>query len=124
MQNDETVAITSPNYTNYYGKFEDKLWKIVAPDDYRIRLYFTDFNTEESYDFVVIYDETSRARFSGNSLPLNVTSASRYMWIWFTSDRSNQFRGFRAIAYAVAPGKSIIQTFSFFSPSSWFLQYK
>jgi hypothetical protein len=66
-----------------------------------ITLSFTKMNTESGYDSVAIYDGTSAAgtflgKFSGNTLPGDVTATSGNMFIHFISDGGVTDDGFSA----------------------------
>lgn len=74
-------------------------WKIKS--NTRIGLYFKTFQTESGYDFVKVYDGESESStligsYSGSTIPPYITSSSKQLYIVFTTDGSNQKKGFSA----------------------------
>ena len=107
------MAFTSPGYPSNYPGNSNCLWKIVAPDNYKIEIRFTSFSMERhdscTYDYVRIYEGDSvdtfskRETFCGSSLPGSTTysSTGNIMTAKFKSDGSEHFRGFRATVKAI-----------------------
>ncbi|CAI5443879.1 unnamed protein product [Caenorhabditis angaria] len=96
--------ITSQNYPQNYTNN----WSCnsLLYSSSRVQLHFTDFLTELNYDFVNIYDgqdstQPLLARLSGNLVGTNLTytSTGHYLYILFTTDQSNVYRGFKALFY-------------------------
>nr|XP_054772461.1 tolloid-like protein 2 [Lytechinus pictus] len=114
------MTITSPNYPSNYDNNVNILWKVIAPNGFRIRLQFSDFNLEERWwnsgwwyaDSLTVYlgltdsfsDATRIATLSGSSLPDDISSTGSYMWLRFTSDGSVTRQGFSASVSTIQPG--------------------
>src|SRR5699024_1855468 len=76
-------------------------WLIHPEGAEHIKLTFTDFDTEEGADYVVIYDGTDDsapvlAEYSGNSIPDEVVSNGGSMFVEFYSDQANKKSGWTA----------------------------
>jgi ligand-binding sensor domain-containing protein len=103
------------NFTAVNGQIKDRLdstvdeydndldcfWLIRPPGAKQIRLTFTQFDTEEDYDFVTVYDgadTTARILgiFSGQSLPPTVVSTGGALLVRFTTDAVTQNLGWVA----------------------------
>jgi len=88
-------------------------WLIQPPQATSITLDFTEFDLEEAssdgsaiYDYVTVYDGIDSSspvlgKFSGSSLPPNLTSTNGSMFITFNSDTSNTFQGWQAFYTSV-----------------------
>ncbi len=88
-------TITDGSGNNNYQDNTDCKWIINAPSgSVGIRMEFTQFRTEQNYDFVTLYDGNAVnsnyliRRFSGTSLPPVVTSSTPQALVYFTSDES------------------------------------
>src|SRR3972149_3203039 len=93
-----TTTLTSPtgtfedgSGTANYKSNSDCSWLIQPAGATSITLGFTNFNTENGYDFVNVYqgiDEngTLIASSSGSTIPNEVTSTGSSMFVQFTSD--------------------------------------
>ena len=80
-------------------------WLIQPPNAETIVLNFTDFNTEENYDGVIVYDGVNNlapilGQFTGISIPEQVTALSGSMFIEFLSDIAVSGEGFVASYYS------------------------
>lgn len=87
--------------TNNYGNNELCYWLIAPPCAGHITLSFSAFNTELSYDGVIVYDGNSTGapvllNTSGTSLPSSITSSGGEMLVVFVSDYSTRMQGFAA----------------------------
>lgn len=86
----------SGSYVNNQNCF----WYIAPPCAQSVTLSFSEFETEQDYDGIIIYDsltgENVLGVFSGNNIPENITSNTGEMFVRFTSDFSNNFNGFEA----------------------------
>ncbi|XP_019628637.1 PREDICTED: tolloid-like protein 2, partial [Branchiostoma belcheri] len=93
--------VTSPNYPGNYGNNENCEWSITAPEGSIIRLTFDSFNTEDDYDFLIIYDGASDnaaeiERLTGYRSQISpIISTSNTLFLRFTSDRSVSRQGFQ-----------------------------
>ncbi|OXA47104.1 Cubilin [Folsomia candida] len=105
-------VIQTPNYPNPYPHYRHCSWRIVAPEDRRVRLEFLDFDLEETYtsggrrfcyDSVSIFQGRWRdlprlynRTLCGPNLPPPVETTQNEMTIYFGSDNSVAHRGFKA----------------------------
>ncbi len=97
--------LTDPNgrYADYAISLTKNTYFIPTAGK-SIKITFTDFDTEQDYDFVYVYSGTSATaanllgKFSGSDLPPAITSsaAGGQLYIRFTSDGSENGRGFIA----------------------------
>ncbi|CAH2326045.1 ovochymase-2 isoform X1 [Pelobates cultripes] len=100
----EEGEIQSMNYPNKYASFANCYWVIHAPKYLNIKLSFEDFEVEAStncsYDNVKVYQdldaEDEIGVFCGFSIPPSVTSSDNIMHIKFTTDATENYKGFRA----------------------------
>ncbi|CAH1232854.1 CDCP2 [Branchiostoma lanceolatum] len=98
----ESGRLSSPFYPAAYPNGERCRYRIRVDFKKAVRLVFGDFNLEDGYDHVEVFqgDTTNRkfslGRYTGGTNPGVVTSASHFMNILFTSDRSIAERGFNA----------------------------
>ncbi|XP_074874282.1 mannan-binding lectin serine protease 2 [Carettochelys insculpta] len=103
--------ITSPDFPNVYPNNKERTWNIAVPKGYTIRIYFTHFNMELSYqceyDYVTISSGgkqvatlCGRESTDTEEAPGNTTyhSIDNTLTVRFRSDYSNenQFTGFEA----------------------------
>lgn len=90
----------SDNYTSNC----DCKWQITVPEGQRIRLRFSDFDTQAKVDFVYLFDGTSPtmtnilAKFSGPKIPPEVTSRTNQVLVWFVTDQKERAKGW-TLAY-------------------------
>ena len=108
--NETKKEITSPNYPNKYGRFDNCKWTLQAPKDHTIDLNFQDFLLEKSYrnirgtyclDYLSIYnwqqvkENKILKRTCGSNSPGNVSSSDRHLTIVFKSDSGKEKKGFK-----------------------------
>ncbi|XP_041361988.1 neuropilin-1-like [Gigantopelta aegis] len=96
--------LTSPNYPNYYGRYEDERWLITALNTSLVINLDVEYSSIESsstcsYDYVIVYDGSSASslrlsRFCGYSNP-SLVSTGGVVFINFISDGSIEGNGFR-----------------------------
>ena len=87
-------------------------WQIQVPEGKRVKIQFTELDTQPNVDFVYIFNgdatlqENLLAQFSGNNLPPVITSFTNQVLIWFATDKSVTGRGWTLHYQAVddAPG--------------------
>jgi len=83
-----------------YVNNQNCFWYIAPPCAQSVTMSFSEFETEQDYDGIIIYDsltgENVLGVFSGNNIPENITSNTGEMFVQFTSDFSNNFNGFEA----------------------------
>ena len=97
----------SPNYPNNYPDGQDCSWGITVPDGFLVKVEFSHFNTESSYDNLRIYDGPSSwssllVTLTGDlSTPREVISTGSSLWFNFRSDGSFSRSGFEATFSAV-----------------------
>jgi photosystem II stability/assembly factor-like uncharacterized protein len=90
-----------------YGPDRDCFWLISPPGARQVRLTFTQFATEEDYDYVTIYDgadTTARILgiFSGLELPPTLVSSGGVMLVRFTTDSFTENLGWTASYFSSA----------------------
>lgn len=82
-----------------YAGESDCRWLITVPQGKRIRLRFTEFNTQSRKDFVYLFDGAYAepkqiiAKFSGAAIPPEVVSRTNQVLVWFATDRSVEGEG-------------------------------
>ena len=86
-------SFTDGSGSSWYGLNSDCRWLIQPTGATSITLNFSQFDTEEYYDFVTVYDGSTTSDpvlgyFSGPSIPGSVTSTGGSMLVRFTSDDS------------------------------------
>ena len=112
--NEESGQITSPGYPMQYENFLNCMYRItVGPND-RIKIDFEDFETEEEYDWVELFDgdstdATSLGKFSGRLNRQSMNTSSNQLFVKFVSDEGVSLRGFK-LSYSTLKdeGKKII----------------
>ncbi|CAC5360529.1 unnamed protein product [Mytilus coruscus] len=98
--------ITSPGYPSNYNDSMNRIWIIDVGLANTVRITFTHFQLENTFDFVKIYNGQSTtcgslANYTGTINPTELTSTGRYMSILFTTDGSGTDVGFRAVIYKI-----------------------
>ena len=103
--------MSSPNYPNKYPVNLRKLEIIDVEEGLIVAIEFTAFAVESSstcrFDHVTIKNgdgTTLLEKTCGYSLPAAVTSTSNRVEIYFHTDRSFSFTGWRLTWRAVSPG--------------------
>ena len=83
-----------------YGNNQQCYWFISPPCASSVTLSFSQFNTEQNYDGIVVYsdlDGTNQlAVFTGTTIPSSITSNTGVMLVVFLSDYSTILQGFTA----------------------------
>ncbi|KAM4618113.1 ovochymase-2-like [Discoglossus pictus] len=100
----EEGEIQSMNYPKNYDNQANCHWVIHAPKYHHVKLTFEDFQVEYSqsckYDSVLVYQglvgEDVLAKLCGFSRPPPIQSSNNILQIKFISDKSENYRGFRA----------------------------
>ncbi|XP_006816955.1 dorsal-ventral patterning tolloid-like protein 1 [Saccoglossus kowalevskii] len=103
-----TGEIKSPNYPSYYPNNQDCEFRITVHNGKQVQLTFSEFDTEECCDRVIIYDglTTSSAHmgtYSGSTIPPIILSSGPDLMVRFYSDSTVTKRGFHAYFNAVQP---------------------
>ena len=103
-----TTGFLTDGFVTYPSDLECK-WLIAPPGDDRITFTLEYLNTEESYDYVRIYDGVDDtapllAEVSGWLLPSpsTYTSSGGAMYITFTTDAAVQDYGFEGVYEVVS----------------------
>lgn len=110
-------TFSSPGYpSKTYPNKERCTWIIKVPLDYRVKLYFNDFDVEYcstesencTCDYVEISDgqlliDKPLAKFCGSEIPSDVTSSGRFVRVDLVTDELNTRKGFLAQFYSVSP---------------------
>eukprot|EP00058_Branchiostoma_floridae_P020365 XP_002605855.1 hypothetical protein BRAFLDRAFT_90826 [Branchiostoma floridae] len=99
----DSGTFTSPNYPADYPNYSNCTYKISVTPPKVVRLTFTDFNVEEGYDFVYVYDgdtldptQLIGEGLDGTSIPDPKSSSGSFMTVQFTSDSGDTRKGFQA----------------------------
>ena len=80
-----------------YHNLSTCMWDIQPPDASEITIYFIEFNTEEEFDPVKIFDgKTLIAVLSGNEIPDPITAYSGSMFLTFTTNSTVTAPGWEA----------------------------
>jgi len=105
-QSAQSGTIYSPGYPNSYEINKDCKWRILAPFDQKVLIFFTlldlEYDANCIYDSVKIFDGSSDSYWnkvltkSYNGLPPPFYSSDRYIYVRFQSDNSLQGEGFVA----------------------------
>ncbi|PIC28723.1 hypothetical protein B9Z55_020545 [Caenorhabditis nigoni] len=90
--------LTSPNYPEDYDTFDKQLYYIQVAEGGRINVTIDDFLTQETFDYLDIFDSFNQSskvvRLSGNSVaPWSWFSTSNVVSLKFVSDGSYQYKG-------------------------------
>ena len=96
-KDDANRTITSPGYPSSYSDNVNCTWKLVS--SHRIKLTFTYFVTESSYDYLYVYDGDSPSspqilKWSGENIGKVVNSTGQNLFLKFTTDYSVTYTGF------------------------------
>jgi len=99
--------------TSAYGLNEYYTFNIEPCGASSITLDFNNFDTEQGWDFLKVYDGPDVSgdllgSFSGNTLPNSLTASSGKMTLLFTSDGSGTAPGFAASWTSVVPQNGMI----------------
>ncbi len=80
-----------------YHNLSTCIWNIKPQDASEITIYFTEFNTEEEFDPVKIFDGTTFiAELSGTEIPDPITAYSGSMFLTFTTNSTVTAPGWEA----------------------------
>lgn len=94
---EETMSFSDGSAGFNYNNSSTCMWKIQPEWATEITLYFTEFNTEENYDLVKVFDGTTPiGEFSGDEIPDPVVATSGMMFITFTSNGNTTGSGWEA----------------------------
>ncbi|XP_078598475.1 uncharacterized protein LOC144874327 [Branchiostoma floridae x Branchiostoma japonicum] len=103
----DTGSFTSPNYPSNYPDRQVCRYEISVTPPKVVRLTFTDFDSEEHFDFVYVYDGNTAdathllGTFDGTTIPRPLTSTESSMVVKFETDSYANFKGFQAYYSAV-----------------------
>eukprot|EP00058_Branchiostoma_floridae_P015726 XP_002601214.1 hypothetical protein BRAFLDRAFT_81990 [Branchiostoma floridae] len=98
----DTGTFTSPNYPNNYPENLNCRYEISVTPPKVIRLTFTEFDLEDGYDRVYVYDGSTTdsafeiAPLTGSRIPDPVTSTGSSMTVKLVTDHSINMKGFQA----------------------------
>ncbi|MGQ7846367.1 S8 family serine peptidase [Granulosicoccus sp. 3-233] len=86
---------------NDYSYFSSCKWQIIAPSGKRIRIEFTELDTEPRTDTIYFFqgEETNdpmMAIFSGSDIPPILTSNTNKVLVWFLSNHEREYGGWKA----------------------------
>ncbi|XP_061076047.1 LOW QUALITY PROTEIN: CUB and sushi domain-containing protein 3-like [Conger conger] len=89
--------ISSPNFPGEYHNSADCTWTILADPGDTISIIFTDFQSEEKYDYLEVEgSEPPTILLSGMNIPPPVVSNKNWLRLHFVTDSNHRFRGFSA----------------------------
>ncbi|MCH8905003.1 MAG: T9SS type A sorting domain-containing protein, partial [Bacteroidetes bacterium] len=96
-----TGTISEGSGANDYANNSSCMWLLQPIGATSINLSFTSFDTEQNFDWVVVYDGADTTAsilgsFSGTTLPSSISSTGGSMLVWFLSDESFVQGGFSA----------------------------
>uniref|UniRef100_A0A3B3ZK64 Uncharacterized protein n=2 Tax=Periophthalmus magnuspinnatus TaxID=409849 RepID=A0A3B3ZK64_9GOBI len=90
-------VVTSPGYPNNYGNQADCTWILLAEPGDTISVIFTDFQTEEKYDYLEVEgSEPPTIWLSGSNIPSPIVSNKNWLRLHFVTDGNHRYRGFSA----------------------------
>ncbi|XP_037548906.1 CUB and sushi domain-containing protein 3 [Nematolebias whitei] len=90
-------VVTSPGYPGNYGNQADCTWILLAEPGDTISVIFTDFQTEEKYDYLEVEgSEPPTIWLSGSNVPAPIVSNKNWLRLHFVSDSNHRYRGFSA----------------------------
>ncbi|XP_061670636.1 CUB and sushi domain-containing protein 3 isoform X2 [Syngnathoides biaculeatus] len=90
-------VVTSPGYPGNYGNQADCTWILLAEPGDTISVVFTDFHTEEKYDYLEVEgSEPPTIWLSGSNVPSPVVSNKNWLRLHFVTDNNHRYRGFSA----------------------------
>ena len=85
---------------NNYGNNQECYWLISPPCASSVTLSFSQFNTEQDSDRIIVYDDLEGSNqiavFTGTTIPNTITSSTGVMLVVFISDYSINLQGFTA----------------------------
>ncbi|KAI8513423.1 hypothetical protein Bbelb_100620 [Branchiostoma belcheri] len=94
-------SFSSQNYPNNYPNDHDCRYEISVSSPKVIKLTFTDFQVEEDYDYVYVYDGNTTdstyriAVLTGTRIPGPVTSSGSFMTVRLVTDETITRKGFQ-----------------------------
>uniref|UniRef100_A0A674ETW4 CUB and Sushi multiple domains 3 n=1 Tax=Salmo trutta TaxID=8032 RepID=A0A674ETW4_SALTR len=89
--------ISSPNFPSEYYNNADCTWTILADPGDTISIIFTDFQTEEKYDYLEVEgSEPPTIWLSGMNVPSPIVSNKNWLRLHFVTDSNHRYRGFSA----------------------------
>lgn len=94
-----TGLISDGSEMDRYANKSSCKWQITAPAGKRIRIEFTELDTEANMDFVWLFDgqntipEYLMAKFSGQKLPPSIVSRTNEVLVWFLSNETTTGKG-------------------------------
>ena len=106
-------TFVSPGYPQDYPAAVKCSWTIIAPAKYYIILKFNEFVTEAGHDMLEVIEASNsykRPTYSGISKPDNYISRSNVLVLKFSSDQTEEKKGFNITYKFRASGKLAIET--------------
>lgn len=95
------TSVSSPNYPANYDPSLDCLWIFRADTGTRIRVVFTAFDVEPSFDKVrtgfgdnSLSQSTQQREFTGSDVPTAYINPTNVMWMTFETDSNKEQTGF------------------------------
>ena len=97
----DSGEITDGSGTANYNNDCDCKWQITVPEGKRVKLDFTQMDTQPNMDFVWVFTGTGTlqenilAKFSGQKHPPVIVSPFNQVLVWFVTDKQNTAGGWR-----------------------------
>uniref|UniRef100_A0AAY4CTR7 CUB and Sushi multiple domains 3a n=1 Tax=Denticeps clupeoides TaxID=299321 RepID=A0AAY4CTR7_9TELE len=88
--------ISSPNFPSEYYNNADCTWTILADPGDTISIIFTDFQTEEKYDYLEVEGRPGSSVLSGMNVPSPIVSNKNWLRLHFVTDSNHRYKGFSA----------------------------
>ncbi|XP_078681748.1 uncharacterized protein LOC144916495 [Branchiostoma floridae x Branchiostoma belcheri] len=98
----DSGSFSSQNYPNNYPNDHDCRYEISVSSPKVIKLTFTDFEVENDFDYVNVYDGNTTdstyllAELNGAKIPGPVTSTGSFMTVRLVTDSEVNWKGFQA----------------------------
>ncbi|KAM6972968.1 CUB and sushi domain-containing protein 3-like [Aplochiton taeniatus] len=90
-------TVSSPLFPADYYNNADCSWTLLADPGDTVSIIFTDFHTEEKYDYLEVEgSEPPTVWLSGTNLPSPIVSNKNWLRLHFVTDGNHRYRGFNA----------------------------
>ncbi|KTF92662.1 hypothetical protein cypCar_00025447, partial [Cyprinus carpio] len=117
--------ITSPNFPSEYYNSADCTWTILADPGDTISIIFTDFQTEEKYDYLEVEgSEPPTIWLSGMNVPSPIVSNKNWLRLHFVTDSNHRYKGFSAHYQVKTCGSNLQGPSGTFTSPNFPIQYE
>ncbi|KAM7373267.1 hypothetical protein PAMP_008132 [Pampus punctatissimus] len=118
-------VVTSPGYPGNYGNQADCTWILLAEPGDTISVIFTDFQTEEKYDYLEVEgSEPPTIWLSGSNVPSPIVSNKNWLRLHFVTDSNHRYRGFSAHYQVKTCGSNLQGPSGTFTSPNFPIQYE